>query len=63
MPSASEYKLTTGQVAAQLDVSDEQVHRAVDRGQLPCVRTLGGHRRFRQADVDRLLDEMYEEAQ
>lgn len=55
MPAPTEYTLTTRQVAEQLGISDEAVYRAVKTGQIPCIRTPGGHRRFRPKDIDRYL--------
>jgi excisionase family DNA binding protein len=42
--------LTTHQVAQLIGVDRRTVARWADDG-LPCLRTLGGHRRFRWADV------------
>lgn len=52
MPPASprvQY-LTPGQAASILGVSPKTINRWTKEGRLPCVTTLGGHRRFR-ADV------------
>ena len=38
--------LTPGQAAAMLQVSRQTVSRWADAGLLPCIVTLGGHRRF-----------------
>jgi excisionase family DNA binding protein len=37
-----------GEAAAILDVSPQTVARWADDGVLPCERTAGGHRRFRE---------------
>ena len=44
--------LTPGEVARLLHVSPKTVSRWAGQGLLPCVVTLGGHRRFRRDDVD-----------
>ncbi len=44
--------VTPGQAAHLLGVSPKTVTRWAQEGRLPCVSTLGGHRRFR-ADVIR----------
>jgi len=44
--------LTPGQVARILHVSPQTVNRWANEGRLPCTLTLGGHRRFRRADVE-----------
>jgi excisionase family DNA binding protein len=48
--SAEGTYLTTGQAARILGVSPKTVNRWANDGRIPCVVTLGGHRRFR-ADV------------
>ena len=47
--------LTPGQAAQLLGVCSRTVSRWGDGGQIPSVKTLGGHRRFRQADILALL--------
>ncbi len=46
--------LTVSSAAAMLRISASAVRDAVDRGQLPAVRTRGGHRRLRIEDVEML---------
>ena len=41
-----------------LHVSPKTVSRWATQGFLPCLVTLGGHRRFRRADVDEVLHQM-----
>lgn len=53
----SEY-LTTGQVAGLLCVSPKTVSRWASHGDLACLVTLGGHRRFRRRDVEKVLRQM-----
>jgi len=44
------------EVAQLLCVTARTVSRWADQGRIPHIVTLGGHRRFRRADVLRLLD-------
>ncbi len=53
----SEY-LTPSQVAGALHVSPKTVSRWASQGNLPCLVTLGGHRRFRRQDVDTVVRQM-----
>ena len=46
------------QVARILHVSPKTVSRWAAQGWLPCVVTLGGHRRFRRQDVETVAQEM-----
>ena len=43
--------LTTGGVAELLKIDVSTVKRWADSGLLPCTKTLGGHRRYTQAQV------------
>lgn len=43
--------LTTKDVADIFGVTAITIARWADAGHLPCIRTLGGHRRFRASDV------------
>jgi excisionase family DNA binding protein len=47
--------LTPGEVAELFRVGPSTVARWADTGYLASIRTPGGHRRFRRADVDALL--------
>jgi excisionase family DNA binding protein len=47
---------TPGECAAILGVSPKTVRRAVERGDLPAVRTPGGHCRVRREDLERYRD-------
>ena len=49
--AATEY-LTPSQAAGVLQVSPKTVSRWAAQGLLPCLVTLGGHRRFRRAEVE-----------
>jgi len=44
--------LTPGEVAQALHVSPKTIIRWANEGLIPCMMTLGGHRRFRRADVE-----------
>jgi MerR family transcriptional regulator, light-induced transcriptional regulator len=48
--------LTSAQVASLLGVGPTSVKRWTDSGNLPCVRTPGGHRRFLRDEVERFLE-------
>ena len=52
-----EDQLTTRQVAEALNVSESSVKRWCDRGAIPTVRTLGGHRRIPLDGLLRFLEE------
>lgn len=47
--------LTSAEVARLTGVGPTAVKRWADAGTLPCIRTAGGHRRFRREDVERFL--------
>jgi len=49
--STGEPYLTPAQVAELLQVSPKTVARWAKLGKLPCLRTLGGHRRYPQAAI------------
>ena len=55
MPHISDELLTPGQVAALFAVDPKTVTRWSQEGRLACIRTLGGHRRFRATEVYALL--------
>jgi excisionase family DNA binding protein len=55
--SQPEY-LTPGQVARLLHVSPKTVNRWAHEGRIACIVTLGGHRRFARAEVDRVAEQM-----
>jgi excisionase family DNA binding protein len=49
--------LTSGQAGAILAVSAKTVNRYAREGKLPYSRTLGGHRRYNEAEIRALLDQ------
>lgn len=55
---ASAY-LTAGEAARLLEVSPKTVSRWADKGLIPCIVTLGRHRRFDRREVERVHREMY----
>jgi excisionase family DNA binding protein len=54
--------LRTAEVAEILYVSPKTVSRWAKEGRLPFLRTLGGHRRFPEAEIRELAEELREEA-
>lgn len=50
--------LTPSEVARVLHVSPKTVSRWADVGLLPCLVTLGGHRRFARTEVEEALRRM-----
>ena len=48
----TERLLSTGDVARRLGVSEATVKRWADAGNITCIRTPGGHRKFREREVD-----------
>lgn len=47
--------LTPAEVAAKFKVDPKTVTRWAQAGKLSSVRTLGGHRRYKQSEVEALL--------
>jgi excisionase family DNA binding protein len=52
---ATELLLTPGEVAGMFRVDPKTVTRWARDGKLTSIRTLGGHRRYREAEVRALL--------
>ena len=52
--------LTPSEVARLFRVDPKTVTRWAAAGRLPSIRTLGGHRRFRESDVRALLEQTKE---
>ena len=51
-----EQLLTPAEVAALFRVDPKTVTRWAKAGKLTCIRTLGGHRRYRAGEVQALLE-------
>jgi excisionase family DNA binding protein len=49
--------LTPGEVAVMFRVNPKTVTRWARSGRISAVRTMGGHRRFRAAEIQRFLDD------
>ena len=60
-PTSPSY-LRTAQVADILFVSPKTVSRWAKEGKLPFLKTLGGHRRYPEAEIRELAEELREEA-
>ncbi len=56
-PTSAEY-LTPGQAATLLHVSPKTLNRWAHEGRVPCIVTLGGHRRFRRDDIEAIAERM-----
>ena len=48
--------LTPAEVAALFRVDPKTVTRWAQQGQLRSIRTLGGHRRYRESEIQAFLD-------
>ncbi|WP_040792734.1 BldC family transcriptional regulator [Nocardia paucivorans] len=59
---AQDTLMTPGQVAALFHVDPKTVTRWAHAGRLGSLRTPGGHRRFRESEVRRLLESLTTEA-
>ena len=55
-PEATERLMTPGEVAAMFRVDPKTVTRWAKAGKLTSIRTLGGHRRYREQEVRALLN-------
>lgn len=60
-PPESESLLTPAEVAAMFRVDPKTVTRWAKAGKLSSIRTLGGHRRYRESEVRELLTGMVPE--
>ncbi len=52
---ANERLMTPGEVASMFRVDPKTVTRWAKAGKLSSIRTLGGHRRYRESEVRELL--------
>jgi excisionase family DNA binding protein len=55
-PTEQEILLTPAEVAKLFRVDPKTVTRWAKAGKLTAIRTLGGHRRYRQSEVQNLLN-------
>ena len=55
-PAGQEVLLTPAEVAKLFRVYPKTVTRWAKAGKLTAIRTLGGHRRYRQSEVQNLLN-------
>ena len=60
-PEATERLMTPGEVASMFRVDPKTVTRWAKAGKLSSIRTLGGHRRYRESEVRDLLTGMVPE--
>jgi excisionase family DNA binding protein len=60
-PTAPSY-LRAAEVADILHVSPKTVSRWAKEGKLPFLKTLGGHRRYPEAEIRKLAEGLREEA-
>lgn len=51
----SDNLLTPAEVAAMFKVDAKTVTRWANAGHLTCIRTLGGHRRYKESEVKALI--------
>lgn len=56
--TSAEY-LTPGQAAVLLHVSPKTLNRWAHEGRVPCIVTLGGHRRFRRDQIEEIAQGMH----
>jgi excisionase family DNA binding protein len=54
-PPESDALLTPAEVAAMFRVDPKTVTRWAKAGKLTSIRTLGGHRRYRESEVRKML--------
>lgn len=58
---AEEALYLPGEVAKMFGVSPKTVKRWAERGEIECIRTLGGHRRYKANKINELLNGKLEE--
>ncbi|HEX3541290.1 MAG TPA: helix-turn-helix domain-containing protein [Acidimicrobiales bacterium] len=56
--STSQSYMTPGEAARYLHVSPKTINRWANQGLLPCIVTLGGHRRFLRGDIESAVQGM-----
>ncbi len=55
-PASDPEWLTLGQAASFLGVAQSTIRKWTDQGTLPAIKTPGGHRRYRRADLELFLE-------
>ncbi|QVQ51233.1 helix-turn-helix domain-containing protein [Spiractinospora alimapuensis] len=55
MTTEPENLMTPAEVAARFRVDPKTVTRWANQGRLTSIRTLGGHRRYRETEINALL--------
>jgi excisionase family DNA binding protein len=62
MDASSDHEalLTPSEVAAMFRVNPKTVTRWARAGKISAIRTLGGHRRFRESEIRRFLEQVEE---
>ncbi len=63
LPVQPENLLTPSEVASLFRVDPKTVTRWARAGKLSSIRTLGGHRRYRESEVRELLDGLPQQRQ
>jgi excisionase family DNA binding protein len=61
-PTAPSYLRAAAEVADILHVSPKTVSRWAKEGKLPFLKTLGGHRRYPEAEIRQLAEGLRQEA-
>ncbi|WP_199042365.1 BldC family transcriptional regulator [Glycomyces salinus] len=56
LPVESEALLTPSEVAAMFRVDPKTVTRWAKAGKISAIRTLGGHRRYRESEIRALIN-------
>ena len=56
--SAEPFDLTKAEAAAILGIAPRTLRDWTDAGEVACLRTVGGHRRYRRSDVVSLRDRL-----
>jgi excisionase family DNA binding protein len=59
----NEALLTPSEVAAMFRVNPKTVTRWARAGKISAIRTLGGHRRFKAAEIRRFLEQVEDTAE
>lgn len=55
MSTVERFEITMTGAAERLGVSPKTLKKWVTAGHIPCLRTPGGHRRFRASDLDAFI--------